>query len=247
MSKAITFWSVDGGVGKTTLATNSAIALAKENPAKEVLLLDFNLFNPHIHKHLNVKVNSNFVSLFEKYLQKESILNEFNNYITKISKISNLKFLQGLMDINYFDKLDINYFKHLLTLIKKQAFDYIIIDVNGALNIDATFASIVMSDLLVTVLEPTFPSLSDTSRYIKEVLNILNISQKNIYPVVNKYDGGLEKQNFEITFNKKDIHYVPYFKGMRDSINIGNPIYLSGNKKHKKIKQNISKLAKKLI
>ena len=43
MTKIFTFWSVDGGVGKTTICVNPAVKTAMMYPDKKVAMLDFNL------------------------------------------------------------------------------------------------------------------------------------------------------------------------------------------------------------
>lgn len=224
MSKVYTFWSANGGVGKTTLSTITAYNLAKRNRDKKVLLLDFNLVNPDIDYHLKI---SNVVDLKEllNYFTTNTLTeNVLSSFFVTYNKQPNFQILSGLYDINYFDKFNIENFITIVELAKKMEYDYIIIDVDNSLNVDATFVGLVSADRLFIVTDPMYHSIRNINRYIEEALSKININDDNLYIIVNKFKSKYaDKEEVKRLLGRDDLFFVNYTELIPICTNKGIP------------------------
>ncbi len=75
-----TFWSVNGGVGKTTLASNVALKTAIKYPEAKIALLDFNLFNPDIDLYMGIP-NKDLKHMLDFFLKNEINFENISKYM----------------------------------------------------------------------------------------------------------------------------------------------------------------------
>lgn len=230
MTKIFTFWSVDGGVGKTTLCVNTAVKTAMMYPDKKVALLDFNLFNPDIDLHLGLS-NKDLKYMLDFFLRNEINFENIDKYMFRYKKQKNLQVLTGLYDINFFDKFQLDHFTLLLEYLKKMGLDYIFIDVNSALNIDATFVSVCTCDKLLIVGEPQYTCIRNINRYLDEALRKLGITEDKVELIINRYDPKLiDKSEINHIFGRDNVTYVSYSPLVKQSINKSEPFVYSNAK-----------------
>lgn len=230
MTKIFTFWSVDGGVGKTTLCVNTAVKTAMMYPDKKVALLDFNLFNPDIDLHLGLS-NKDLKYMLDFFLRNEINFENIDKYMFRYEKQKNLQVLTGLYDINFFDKFQLDHFTLLLEYLKKMGLDYIFIDVNSALNIDATFVSVCTCDKLLIVGEPQYTCIRNINRYLDEALRKLGITEDKVELIINRYDPQLiDKSEINHIFGRDNVTYVSYSPLVKQSINKSEPFVYSNAK-----------------
>ena len=240
-----TFWSVNGGVGKTTLASNVALKTAIKYPEAKIALLDFNLFNPDIDLYMGIP-NKDLKHMLDFFLKNEINFENISKYMLEYKEQKNLKILTGLYDINFFDKLNAEHFSLLLEYLKKM-FDYIFIDIDSSLNIDATFISICNSDKLLIVGEPQYTTIRNINRYKQEVLQKMGIKNEDIEIIINKYESFLiSKSEFSHVFGN-NIFYIQKSNLIKQSTNNGVPFVLSKNKKLRKTIETIESLIEKII
>ncbi|QUH22006.1 AAA family ATPase [Alkaliphilus sp. B6464] len=227
MSKVIAFWSVDGGVGKTTMSTNMALKTAEMFPDKKVALLDLNLFNPDIDLHLGL-TSKDLKNMLDYFLRNDITFENIDNYMFVYGKNKNLRILTGLYDINYFDKFEVKHFVLIIEYLKQMGFDYIYIDINSSLNVDATFVSLTNADKVIIVGEPQYTSLRNIDTYIEKVLKAkLNISESKLEILINQFDASLiTKREIRHIFGKDDIYFIQENKKIKDSINKSEPFVL---------------------
>lgn len=230
MTKIFTLWSVDGGVGKTTVAVNAAVKTAMMYPDKKVALLDFNLFNPDIDLHLGLS-NKDLKYMLDFFLRNEINFENIDKYMFRYEKQKNLQVLTGLYDINFFDKFQLDHFTLLLEYLKKMGLDYIFIDVNSALNIDATFVSVCTCDKLLIVGEPQYTCIRNINRYLDEALRKLGITEDKVELIINRYDPQLiDKNEINHIFGRENITYINYSPLIKQSINKSEPFVYSNAK-----------------
>lgn len=236
MSKIYTFWSVNGGVGKTTLATATAYSLAKKNRNKKVLLLDFNLVNPDTDYHLkinNVSDLKELCSYFSTNTMTETVL---RNFLKTYIRQPNFHILSGLYDINFFDKIVMENFMTIIELAKQMDYDYIIIDVDNSLNVDATFVALTQADRVIVVGDCMYHSIRNTNRYIDDALSKINIFDDKIDIIVNKFDNEIsDKDEVEKLLGRNDIFFIESNKYVPLYINKGIPFVECKEKKAKSL------------
>ena len=239
MAKVFTLWSVDGGVGKTTMAVNLAAKTAMMYPNKRVALLDFNLFNPDIDLHLGLG-NKDLKHMLDFFLRNEINFENIDKYMFRHERHKNLQILTGLYDINFFDKFQVEHFTLMLEYLRKMGLDYIFIDVNSSLNIDATFVSVCLCDKLLIVGEPQYACIRNINRYLDEALKKLGITEEKVEIIINQYDSQLMgKDEIKHVFGREDVCFIDYSPLIRQSINRSEPfVYL----KTKNMKKNIEAL-----
>lgn len=236
MSKVYTFWSANGGVGKTTIATCCAYNLAKKNRYKKVLLLDFNLVNPDIDYHLkltNIRDLKELCTYFSTNTLTETILSSF---VKSYNKQPNFHILTGLYDINFFDKIFMENFITIIEIAKKMEYDYIIIDVDNSLNVDATFVGLTQADKLFIVGDSMYHSIRNTNRYIEEALFKIDIYDSKIDLIINKFDTDIsDKDEIKKLLGREDVFFIDFNKNVPIYINKGIPFIECKDKKSKNI------------
>jgi polysaccharide biosynthesis transport protein len=130
--------------GKTTIATNLAVILAKSN--KNVLLLDADMRRPNVHNHLSI---SNRIGL-SHLIRSRSTLEEVIQVSTEVPNLSVIT--SGSLPPNPAELLASEKMKSILAELKSQ-FDTIIIDTPPALVTDAQILA-TKADGVIYVLRP---------------------------------------------------------------------------------------------
>lgn len=219
-SKIITIYSNKGGIGKTTVATNLAVELAKSTRNK-VALIDLNLQLGDVTSFLNLNPSFDIAYVLRNLLEKKegAILQAFEQY--------NNTSLYILSDPNYIEESQSiaphqieNFFK-----ILKKMFSYIIIDMSS--NIDQNSLKILdKSDLILFTTIVNIPAIRNAQR-------CLNLFRSRRYPkdkvklLINRYieNDEISAEDIENTIGEKIYWKIPnnYFSIM-EAINKGIPV-----------------------
>ena len=179
-SKVITVYSNKGGIGKTTIAANLAVELAKTTRDK-VALVDLNLQLGDVSTFLNLNpafdVNYVLNNMLDK--KEETFLKSFEKYRDTS--------LYVLSDPSYIEQSESITPQKIETLFKalKKVFPYIVVDMSS--NIDPNSLKILdCSDLILFTTIVNIPA-------IRNALRCLNLFKSRRYPndkvklVINRY------------------------------------------------------------
>lgn len=179
-ARVITVTSGKGGVGKTNVTVNLAIALSELGNRVTILDADFGLANIDI-----------LLGIIPKYTLVDVIYNEKNILEVLSDGPKNIKFISGGSGVEELVKLDkhqLEKFVSNISLLDKLS-DVILIDTGAGLS-DSVMSFVMAADevLLVTTPEPT--SITDAYALIKMVSN--RDKNKTIKVVVNRAESAGE-------------------------------------------------------
>lgn len=219
--KIFTVFSTKGGSGKTFVATNLAVALAKE-PDKRVVLVDFDLDYGGASLALNLKPTTSIGNAIEDISHLDSDLME--SYL--ISHSSGLKVLPSDGEPRADDFVNAEQIGIILQTLR-QTFDYIVIDMPNRFveNLNPAFG------LATTVLLVTTPEVLNlkNARSALIVFKELNYPTNKIKVVLNKTsNGGINRKDVEATLEHDVSIEIPEdVKRVRKSQNEGVPYIMT--------------------
>ena len=179
-SKIITIYSNKGGIGKTTIAVNLALELAKTTRDK-VALLDLNLQLGDISTFLNLNPAFDVSYVIKNLIDKkdETLLKAFEKYKDTSMYI--------LADPSYIEQSESITPQQITTLFKvlKKVFPYIVVDMSS--NIDPNSLKILdLSDWIMFTTIVNIPAIRNSQR-------CLNLFKSRRYPsgkvkiIINRY------------------------------------------------------------
>jgi len=208
MTNILSFVSIKGGVGKTTLALETAISLAK-NFDKKILLVDANFSAPNIGLYLDLTADYNLQdSLSSKTLLQNTIYEAHGIDIIPAA-------------LHYHKEIDPFKLKKLLTKYKPR-YDFIIID--SSPNHEELLPVIATSDKIFLVTSPDHVTLQTTLKAAK-------IAREQKTPiqgiVVNKIRSPKHEYNLKEIENISEIPVVAKIqdhKKMAEALSTKTPI-----------------------
>ena len=178
MTRIIAISSPKGGVGKTTVASNVAIALTEFG--KKVIAIDCNLSTPHLTYYFSDYEAE--VTLNDVLLGKNEITDALYHQ-NGVMFIPASTYLEDLVDLDI-TKLK----KNIRKLVNPEMIDFVILDSAPGLGRES-LATMEAADEILFVTTPLPPMISDIMRsyeVVKELGNkqvgiILNMVRKNKY------------------------------------------------------------------
>lgn len=187
MTRLIILTSGKGGVGKTTLSSNLATALA--DFGEDVIVMDANLTTPNLGLHLGMHLTPNTI---HSVLKGESKLKDAiypHPYGFKVIPAGlGLNDLKGV-DVGRLPEISLN-------LIGKT--DYVILDCAAGLGKEA-ISALAASDEAIIVTNPDLPSVTDA-------LKILSITKESNVKIIGVVINRIRGNSSEIT--KDDIESI---------------------------------------
>lgn len=239
--KIISVFSNKGGIGKTSLATNLALELAKITK-ENIALIDLNFQMGDITTFLDLKPSFNISYMLENLdkINETFLLSTLERYKSTS--------LYVLADPPYFKQADNIQPRQITRLFDtlKETFSYIIVDAEASFD-GKNIAALDNSDLIMLVTVANLPALRNTQRCL-ELFEKLGYDKEKIKIVVNRYMENDEIKEVDIEkVLSKDIYWkIPnnYFAIM-SAINKGIPVSdVNGttnvSQSYKKLAQQIS-------
>lgn len=211
--KVIVFHSYKGGTGKTTLALNTAINLARRG--FKTLVIDADLNAPTFDSIFpDVKPKFRFHDLFVKQnstgnapKSKELPINSgMDPKLDIIFADPKPKFGQGLLSMDKVFHAAV--LKKLLETKKeyeKLGYEYLIMDTSPSMSL-ASINAIIIADATIMVLRPNQYGISGTTFLFKEIYSLLGALKRKDFMIFNQVVPGTPKKfitDWEKHFKKK--------------------------------------------
>lgn len=233
MTRIIVVSSGKGGVGKTTLVSNLAAALAKLG--KSVIVMDSNLTASNLGIHLGIHLYPNTLQdvLEGKAYIKEAMYFHKAGFTVIPADIS----LRKMTDIKSHEYLGI--FDKIMS-----GTDFIIIDSPAGLGKD-TISAIRAADEIIAVTNPELPAVTDA---LKLTVIAKKYGTHNLGVVVNRVKNESHEipvSHIESMMNVPLLGKVPEDRAVRKSISMKEPVILFSPKSP--ASQHFMAIASKLI
>jgi pilus assembly protein CpaE len=200
--RSVTFYSPRGGTGVTSIAANTAIALAEET-GKRVLLFEGKVFFGHLEVMLNLKVQNALSDLIPhaSNLDENLIRDVVCPHPSGIHVLlapSNAQIAQGIRAEDIYN----------IFVGVSRYYDYVVVDAGGPLN-DISVTLMDATDRILLVTTPDLASLHDTSRFL-QLSRSLSYPTEKILMILNKADseGGVKLKDIEAVLHNQIYHQI---------------------------------------
>ncbi len=237
--RTITVFSTKGGVGKTTLALNLALAI-KQLTGKRVVLVDLDLMSGNLGLMAGISWKHSIKDIVDDInnIDKEML----DGYCTEHP--SGVKVLSAPVQPDFSGFIQPEHIQKILTLLS-QIFNYVIVDGPTYLH-DTVIPALEESSDIVAVTTLDLPSIQNM-RQCLDLLGRLSMRSK-VRVIVNRvgYMGGFKIKDVEDELGLEVQCVIPdQEKVALDAANLGKPIYLAA--RSSQIAKRIDELARKLL
>ncbi|MDP2210718.1 MAG: AAA family ATPase [Candidatus Aquicultor sp.] len=218
--KVITFFSTKGGVGKSVISTNCAVALAKST-GKEVVVLDLDLQFGDVGIMYQMSPNHTIFDAVQAISRlDEDMLKGFLMVHT-----SGVKALLAPVRPHESDSITAAHVKEIIDLLRK-LFDYVVIDTPPSFT-DVVLTALDESDQIYLIATMDMPSIKNIKLAI-QTLKQLGYPESVIKFVLNRADSKvwLEVDEVEKSLGLKADAKIPSDRIVPRSVNKGIPIVL---------------------
>lgn len=238
--RVISVFSTKGGVGKTTIAVNTAISIAKETGDK-VAILDLDLLFGDVAVMMDISPSKTIVDLIEEMTNLNGeILGEY-----MLEYMFGIEVLAAPSKPEYAEYITSDHVEKIIQIMKKQ-YQYIVIDTCTNFE-DITLTALDLSDKILFVSTMDLVSIKNAKLGL-EVMDSLNYSDEKVKLVINKATQkfGIKYKDIQETFDKEITALIPEDnKTIISSINKGYPFMRY--RKVNKVYKNMRSLARKIV
>lgn len=176
----VTIFGPKGGVGRTTLAANLAVALRQHGSA--VVAVDGNLQFGDLSFFFNEQGRNSIAELASR---AEELDREVVSEVIIKHEASNVHILAAPMRPEYADQVSGDQFGSVIRFLSRM-YPYVIVDTGSLLN-DLTLAALDASDLVILLITQDIPSIKN-ARLFLDLADGLGISRSQILLAMNRYD-----------------------------------------------------------
>ena len=218
--RVITVYSNKGGVGKTSIASNLAVELAKITK-ENVALIDLNFQLGDVTTFLDLKPSFNISYMLQNLdkINEDFMLSTLEKY--KDTSLYVLADPPYFKQADYFSDADITKLFNIL----RDTFSYVVVDTSGGFDSKALTA-LENSDLIFFVTIVNLPAVRNCQRCL-ELFAKLGFSDEKVQILINRYmeNDEIKAEDVEEVIGKNIYWKIPnnYFT-MMASINKGVPV-----------------------
>ncbi len=215
MARFVVITSGKGGVGKTTVALNLAVALS--NFGREVIVLDANFLSPHVGLKLGY---TNFrVTLHHAMKGTNSIKEAIYKHQ------SGIKVVPSSIALEHMEHVDINRLKQILPELNNEA-EIILIDTSNGINRVTQELVKNVNDLII-VTTPEITAVADALKTVK----LAKKSRVNILGViVNKFTGDeleMDIESIQSILELPILAVIPEHVHVKEALKMKLPVVYS--------------------
>jgi pilus assembly protein CpaE len=222
--KIIAFFSPKGGVGRTTMAVNTAVAMANDLD-KKVVLVDASFQFGDVGVLLNLNPKNMSVADLVPEIESGVALESLDAYL--ISHTAGIRVLLAPPSPEMAELVSPATFKKVLEALRAEH-DYVVVDCAAGIN-DATLAVLDMADQIMTMLTLEITSIKNMRLFL-EIAERLGYEEGKVRLVLNRADGnlGIRVSDVEHSIGRKVDHtIVSDGRSVVYALNRGVPFYLS--------------------
>jgi pilus assembly protein CpaE len=221
LGKTVCFISNKGGVGKSTSAVNSAVALARRYP-RRVLLVDASLQMGVCASMLDLTPSTTLIdAVRESERLDETLVRQI-----AVPHSSGLDLLAAPPDAIAATEIDDEILSRILNLARR-AYDFVIIDTFPLFD-RIVIAILDLSDLTYIVLDNTVPTILSVAS-LTQLLDGLDYSSARQRIVVNRFSRKASCPSIDDVssrINRPVDHILPFHKRAIAAVNTGDPFAL---------------------
>ena len=217
--KVLGFFSGKGGTGKTTIAINTAISLAREG--KRVMLLDLDLQCGDVAISLDADSKYSIVDLVQD--RGGITIENINNF--SVDHSSGLRVLCAPKSAEFAEYVQASAVEKIIDIMRP-FYEYVIVDMSTTFN-DITITACESCEEIFMVYNTDILSLKN-AKMSYDILDQLHQKDKLQF-IINKYEKGIIKPaDFTKMFGMEIYYVIPYDgKTAISSVNKGQPAVIS--------------------
>jgi pilus assembly protein CpaE len=217
----VTVFGAKGGIGKSTISTNVAVALARMGRSS-VCVVDLDNGFGDVSGMLDVKPERTLGDLVRDIdtIEREDI----GRYVTRHG-LSELDVLPGPGVLEW-RKITPDQVRRVIEVLAKR-YDTIVLDTSGMLNELAELA-VEMATIVLWVTTTEFASVKDSLEAMR-ALKLLSYSQDRVRIVMNAIspDDGVRPSVVQDALQRDVFWNIPYDKKVRQGTHLGQPIVIT--------------------
>lgn len=223
--RVVSFFGAKGGVGATTLAVNTATALAAAHEPGSVVLCDADLQGGNATTFLGLHADSDLVDLVCN-LDSASVVPSF---LAQDSR-AGLQVLASPTSLERAEFVAPEDLSRVVVALQRR-FPLVVVDTSSTLDL-ATLAVLDLSDAIYVVTEAVLPTISATARVLRAMRGI-GFGEDRVRVVVNRYsssEGHLTESVLVHELGGRPAQVMPYDREVVRAASRGQPVVLGKDK-----------------